>query len=111
MESRSDVFLLSSCFSPFAKRVEMALKMKGVEFKCIEEEPFQTKSDLLLQYNPVHKKVPVLVHGRENICESLVIVQYIDETWRSDPSILPSDPFKRANVRFWAKYIDDKVQL
>ncbi|XWS22514.1 hypothetical protein CRYUN_Cryun29cG0042700 [Craigia yunnanensis] len=54
------------------------------------------------------RKVPVLIHGDKPICDSLIIVQYIDEVWSSAPSILPSDAYERANSRFWAAYVDDK---
>ncbi|KAJ8506095.1 hypothetical protein OPV22_006981 [Ensete ventricosum] len=43
------------------------------------------------------------------ICESAIIVEYIDEIWTSEPPILPSHPFDRAVARFWATYIDDKL--
>ncbi|KAF2299561.1 hypothetical protein GH714_038152 [Hevea brasiliensis] len=42
------------------------------------------------------------------ICESLIIVEYIDETWSSGPSILPSDPYDRAIAKFWGAYVDEK---
>ncbi|KAL6350520.1 hypothetical protein AAG906_019167 [Vitis piasezkii] len=103
----SDVKLLGAWPSPFALRVHIALNIKSIDYECLEEN-LLAKSQLLLQSNPVHKKVPVLIHHDKPICESLAIVQYIDEAWSSAPSILPSDPYDRAVARFWAAYIDDK---
>lgn len=107
--AKSDVKLIGKWSSPYVTRVKIALNIKSLEYENFEEnETFNPKSDILLQSNPVYGKVPVLIHQDKPICESLIIVEYIDETWSSAPSILPSDIYDRAVARFWAAYIDQK---
>lgn len=96
--------------SPFSKRVEIALKMKEVEYEYIEVD-LEHKSPEILKYNPVHKLIPILLHNGKPIVESMVILEYIDETWKSGTPLLPSDPLERANVRFWDKFVDEKVHF
>ncbi|XVE84935.1 hypothetical protein DITRI_Ditri17bG0051700 [Diplodiscus trichospermus] len=107
--AENDVKVLGSWPSPYVLRVRIALHLKSVNYEHIEENLLESKSELLLKSNPVFKKVPVLIHGDKLICESLIIVQYIDEVWLFAPSILPSDAYERANSRFLAAYVDDKL--
>nr|XP_023920054.1 glutathione S-transferase U2-like [Quercus suber] len=58
--------------------------------------------------NPVHKKVPVLVHNGKSIAESLIILEYIEECWNTTQKLLPEDPYQWAKLRFWANYYDQK---
>ncbi|KAK9125183.1 hypothetical protein Scep_014029 [Stephania cephalantha] len=100
MDEEKYVKLIGTWSSPFSKRVELALKMKGISYEYIEEDLFN-KSALLFEYNPIHEKIPVLIHNGKPIVESLII------TWKENP-ILPQDPYERAVARFLAKLIDEK---
>ncbi|XP_061371483.1 probable glutathione S-transferase isoform X2 [Gastrolobium bilobum] len=76
-----EVVLLDFWASPFGMRVRIALAEKGIKYDY-KEEDLRNKSPLLLQMNPVHKKIPVLIH---------------------------SDPYQRAHARFWADFVDKKI--
>lgn len=109
MEDKDDVVLFDFGFSMFGMRARIALAEKGIEYKY-EEQNLTNKSPLLLQMNPVHKKIPVLIHNAKPICESLVIVEYIDEVWNQRTPLLPSNPHHKAQARFWANFVDQKVR-
>ncbi|KAJ9680201.1 hypothetical protein PVL29_019489 [Vitis rotundifolia] len=79
-----EVKLFKTFSSPFALRI----------YKTIFEDP-SNKSRSLLHYNPVKKQIRVLVHNGKPIAESLVILEYIDETWKQAP-LLPEDPYENA---------------
>ncbi|EMS66611.1 putative glutathione S-transferase GSTU6 [Triticum urartu] len=109
MAGEGDLKLLGLLVSPFVTRVRLALHIKGLSYEYIETDVLD-KGELLLRYNPVHKKVPVLIHNGVPLCESQIIVQYVDEVWAAAGApILPADAYQRATARFWAVYVDDKL--
>ncbi|EYU26253.1 hypothetical protein ABFS82_08G197700 [Erythranthe guttata] len=106
-----EVVLVDAYISMYGMRVRIALAEKGVEYEFKNENLFD-KSALLLEMNPAHKKVPVLIHNGKPICESLIIVEYIDEVWKDNsPPLLPRHPYQRAQARFWADFVDKKVSV
>ncbi|XP_034594614.1 probable glutathione S-transferase GSTU6 [Setaria viridis] len=105
-----DVRVVGGWASPFVMRVCVALRLKGVAYEFLQEELVK-KIDLLLASNPVHKKMPVLLHGGRPVCESLVILQYVDKAFAGAGPPTPTmvRP-RRPPYRFWAEYTDAKVR-
>ena len=108
IRNMEQVKVLNLWASPFGMRVLIRLEEKGVKYEY-QEENLSSKSELLLQMNPVHKKIPVLIHNGKPVCESLIILEYIDEAWASSNPFMPSNAYDRARARFWADFVDKKV--
>ncbi|BBG93519.1 glutathione S-transferase TAU 19 [Prunus dulcis] len=105
-----EVVLLGFWTSPYVMRVKIALAEKGVHYYYMEEgDLFKNKSTLLLKMNPVFKKVPVIIHNDKSICESLIILQYIDDVWNDGAPILSEDPYQRAKARFWIDFLTRRM--
>jgi len=67
---------------------------------------------MLTQHDPEYLKlnpngvVPTLVHDGKVIIESTVIMEYLDDAFPDRP-LRPADAYGRAQVRLWAKRIDE----
>ncbi|XP_019159303.1 PREDICTED: probable glutathione S-transferase [Ipomoea nil] len=103
-----EVILLDFWPSMFGMRLRIALAEKEVKYEYREED-LRNKSELLLKMNPVHKKIPVLIHNGKPVCESTLAVEYIDGVWKDKAPLLPSDPYEKSQAKFWADYIDKKL--
>ncbi|PAN09480.1 hypothetical protein PAHAL_2G026600 [Panicum hallii] len=96
----------------FGMRARIALREKGVPFAFVEEDlRVRERSDLVRRMNPVHRSIPILIHGGRPVCGSLNIVEYVDEVWSDQTRrrLLPADPLERARARFWADFVDREV--
>ncbi|CAA7036997.1 unnamed protein product [Microthlaspi erraticum] len=106
-----EVILLSFWPSMFGMRTNIALEEKGVKYEYREEDVLYNKSPLLLEMNPIHKMVPVLIHNGKPVCESIIQLQYIEEVWSNKNQLLPSDPYQRAQALFLADFVDKKLYV
>ncbi len=91
--------------SSAAYRVRIALHLKGLRFDAV---PIRLVSEEhrhadYLALNP-QGLVPVLETQRGVVCQSLAIIEYLDER-HPDPPLLPRDAFARAQVRAMAQVI------
>ncbi|KAK7364683.1 hypothetical protein VNO80_13424 [Phaseolus coccineus] len=70
--------------SPFCARVKRICLGERVNF---------------LKSNPIHQRVPVLLHKGKPIVKYAIIVSYTDEVWPSKP-LLPVGAYDHAQGRF-----------
>ncbi|KAM0836334.1 hypothetical protein ACQ4PT_062392 [Festuca glaucescens] len=103
-----DLKLLGTCVSPHTLRVRLALRLKGVSYHYVEQDPKKenTTGELLLP-----GKLPVmLIHGGKPVRQSSNILQYLDDVFAGvGPNLLPVDSYERAVARYWADFIDDTL--
>ncbi|KAL2939546.1 putative glutathione S-transferase parA [Bienertia sinuspersici] len=104
-----ELVLLDYWCSPYVLRVKIALAEKGITEYVCKEQDLVNKGSLLIEMNPIHKTVPVLIHNGQPICESLLILQYIDDVWAHSSPLLPLDPYLRSQAQFWGDFIDKKI--
>ncbi|CAN6170935.1 unnamed protein product [Urochloa humidicola] len=123
MDTAGEVTCVDFWANGFGMRVRIALRELGVAFRYVEEDlRVRERSELVRQMNPVHRSVPILIHGGRPVLGSLNILEYIDDTWGNkaggdearcllpkDPVHRAKDPVHRAHARFWADFIDQKV--
>ena len=91
--------------SPFCRKVRLSLAEKKIEVELVEERYWEADPDFLRR-NPA-AKVPVLRLDGVMMSESAAICEYIEET-RPEPSLMPSDPKKKLEVRRLVGWFDDK---
>ena len=88
-------------------KVLLCLKEKGLEFVShyVDLLRFEQHEPWFVKINP-NGQVPVLVHDGKAITESTVIDEYLDDVFPA-PSLRPADPYERAKMRIWTKFIDE----
>jgi glutathione S-transferase len=91
--------------SPFCRKIRLSLAEKKIECELVEERYWEKDPDFLRR-NPAGK-VPVLRLDGIMMSESAAICEYIEET-RPEPSLLPSDPAQKLEVRRLVSWFDDK---
>ena len=96
--------LYQANLSPFAARIRIQLRAKGIDGFDFVLPPGGLGSDEYKEINPTGK-IPFLDLGDAGIAESAVICEYIEEKW-PQPSLLPDSPEARAQVRLLVQCVD-----
>ncbi len=86
----------------------LAFKEKGVAFtsRYVNLHKFEQHSDWFKKINP-NGQVPALVHDGKVITESTVINEYLDDIHPDINPLRPADPYWRARMRIWTKFVDE----
>ncbi|USF86732.1 glutathione S-transferase family protein [Candidatus Endoriftia persephone] len=92
--------LISFVLCPFAQRVVITLKEKGVDFS-LEHIDLAVPPDWFAQLSPLGK-VPLLEVDETLLFESSVIIDYLDQVHA--PKMQPEGPLERAQHKAWIEY-------
>ena len=94
--------------SNYYNKVKMALLEKGIDFT---EEAVMTHShdEAVLNCTPLGK-VPFIRTPQGALCESQVILDYLEATYPA-PALIPADPYEAAKVRELIQFIDLHLEL
>lgn len=100
------VTVIGSPVSPYVRKVLAACAIKGIEVELDPISPLYANDDFE-RLSPL-RRVPVWIEGDLTLCDSSVIVQYIEET-RPGPSLWPADPVQRARARWLEEFADTRL--
>lgn len=99
--------------STAAQKVRIALAEKGLEWTSrILNTSVGVREHLQPEYLKLNPRglVPTLLHDGRPICESQVILEYLDDAFPQRP-LRPADPVERAHMRQWTKVIDEGLHV
>ena len=100
--------LHGSPISNYYNKVKLALLEKGVPFGEAEAAT-HSNDEAILNASPLGK-IPFLTTPQGQLCESQVLLEYIEATW-PQPALLPADAFAAAKVRELTTFIDWHLEL
>ena len=96
--------------SPYAQKIKIALREKGVAFDLELPASLGTgQTDGSFGIGNPRAEVPVLVDGETRIFDSTIILEYIEERW-PDPALLPREPAARAAARMTEDVCDTQYE-
>jgi glutathione S-transferase len=92
--------------SPYAQKIKIALREKGVDFEAVLPGGLGAggAQGAFVAANP-RAEVPALVDGDLGIFDSTIILEYVEDRW-PQPALLPASPADRARVRMIEEVMD-----
>jgi glutathione S-transferase len=99
--------LYDDVFSPYARKVRIALYEKGVPFERVRALHGDCNRVDFVHVNP-RAEVPALVDGDVSLYDSTVICEYLEDRY-PEPTLYPSDPRLRAGCRLVEDIADTQM--
>lgn len=99
--------LVGFAASNYYCKVKLALLEKQIEFT--EELNWASKDEATLKESPLGK-VPFMRTEQGPLCESQVIIEYLEDAYPQRP-LIPADPFAAAKVRELSWFLDVHLEL
>lgn len=112
MAANEDTLIVYDHFeSVCCHKVRIALAEKAIEHD-LRHVALETGDHLKPDFLAINPKgvVPVIVHRGRTITESSIILEYLDDAFPGAP-LMPSDHYRRAQRRAWARWIDDEMHI
>lgn len=93
------IILFWNPFSPYSRKVKMALDHKGLAYSCVMEGLFgEGGASVELKLKSPRGEVPIIQDGDLVIWDSRVICEYLEDACPANP-LLPEEPAQRARCR------------
>jgi glutathione S-transferase len=92
--------------SPFVRKVQVALAIKGLPYEQIQQIPF-TRDPEYRKINPLGK-IPTLQDGDLTVCDSTVICEYLEDVYPQAP-LYPSNNADKAKARWFEELGGSRV--
>jgi glutathione S-transferase len=101
------ITLYDDVFSPYARKVRIALYEKGLAFERVRALHGDCNRTDFIDVNP-RAEVPALVDGEVAIYDSTIICEYLEER-HPEPRLYPAEPADRARCRFVEDLADTQL--
>jgi glutathione S-transferase len=100
------ITLFEHPLSPYAQKVKIALREKGIEFELALPDGLGTGgvAGAFAKANP-RAEVPLLIEGEVGVFDSTIILEYLEDRWPT-PALLPATAADRARVRMVEEVMD-----
>lgn len=98
--------LYDNAFSPFARKVRMAMEYKNLQFEVYDGLRKSAHEKLAAANGRV--EVPALDHDGVLVVNSADIIDYLDQVFPQKP-VLPADAARRVHARAWERCCDTVI--